>query len=345
MSRRFKRSSVRFARSRRCRGQIDATQPTTGYEDVKRMALSRLLADVDTIQVDWALYGPKLAQVALTFGADDIDSVSAGDDESQAGAARQSKRSAGAFRAAGFEPVERDGRFERDERRSTSIRFAGRRQLPQYATSGAGLEPRPIASACASTCRLVRRAAARERGRSRADSVDRIPRARLPDRAGRFHRIRWSGGVGGALHQGADRAHPLHRARYQLANVAGAAASACARDGSTSSRSRADAARPYRHARASATPRWSSATTRCSPTTRRSASKDRSRRRVGRHDRPAVRVCLLGRTARRRRPGRRRGAAGGARPGRWRQPLQLAGRRIRTSPRGLREPIATSAKM
>ncbi len=64
--------------------KIDATQPTTGYEDVKRVAISRLLADnVDTIQVDWALYGPKLAQVALTFGADDIDSVSAEDDLSQ----------------------------------------------------------------------------------------------------------------------------------------------------------------------------------------------------------------------------------------------------------------------
>ena len=78
--------------------KIDATQPTTGYEDVKRIAISRVLADnVESIQVDWALYGPKLAQVALTFGADDIDSVAADDDESQGAAVHRSKTSAGAF--------------------------------------------------------------------------------------------------------------------------------------------------------------------------------------------------------------------------------------------------------
>jgi aminodeoxyfutalosine synthase len=94
--------------------KVDATQPTTGYQDVKRIALSRVLADnVDTIQVDWELYGPKLAQVALTFGADDIDSVPAEDDLSKGrrrSAVEEIRRS---IRAAGFEPVERDGRFRR----------------------------------------------------------------------------------------------------------------------------------------------------------------------------------------------------------------------------------------
>ena len=53
-------------------------QPSTGYDDVKQIAVARLLADnIDSIQVDWALYGPKLAQVALTMGADDVDAVSA----------------------------------------------------------------------------------------------------------------------------------------------------------------------------------------------------------------------------------------------------------------------------
>ena len=75
--RRFRPASGRFAPSRRWRRKIDDTQPTTGYEDVKRIAISRSVVDnVETIQVDWALYGPKLAQVGLTFGADDIDSVS-----------------------------------------------------------------------------------------------------------------------------------------------------------------------------------------------------------------------------------------------------------------------------
>lgn len=92
--------------------KIDATQPTTGYEDVRRIAISRLLADnVETIQVDWALYGPKLAQVALTFGADDIDSVSAVDDSSQGRRRSTVEEIRRSIQAAGFEPVERDGRF------------------------------------------------------------------------------------------------------------------------------------------------------------------------------------------------------------------------------------------
>ena len=94
--------------------KVDETQPTTGYEDVKRIALSRLLAvNVESIQVDWALYGPKLAQVALTFGADDIDSVAADDDQSQGRRRSPVEEIRRSIHAAGFEPVERNGRFER----------------------------------------------------------------------------------------------------------------------------------------------------------------------------------------------------------------------------------------
>jgi hypothetical protein len=94
--------------------KVDATQPTTGYEDVKRIAVSRVLADnIETIQVDWALYGPKLAQVALTFGADDIDSVSAEDDQTQGRRRSPVEEIRRSIQAAGFEPVERDGRFKR----------------------------------------------------------------------------------------------------------------------------------------------------------------------------------------------------------------------------------------
>lgn len=57
---------------------IDPATPTTGYDDVKVVAVARLyLHTVTSISVDWALYGPKLAQVALTFGADDLDGVPA----------------------------------------------------------------------------------------------------------------------------------------------------------------------------------------------------------------------------------------------------------------------------
>lgn len=98
--------------------KIDDTQPTTGYEDVKRVALSRLLAaNVDSIQVDWALYGPKLAQVALTFGADDIDSVDAVDDQSQGRRRSPVEEIRRSIQAAGFEPVERNGRWTIDDRR------------------------------------------------------------------------------------------------------------------------------------------------------------------------------------------------------------------------------------
>jgi 2-iminoacetate synthase ThiH len=94
--------------------QVDVTQPTTGYGDVKRIALSRLLVDnVETIQVDWALYGPKLAQVALTFGADDLDSVSAIDDESRGSRRSPLEEIRRSIQAASFMPVERDARFTR----------------------------------------------------------------------------------------------------------------------------------------------------------------------------------------------------------------------------------------
>jgi aminodeoxyfutalosine synthase len=93
---------------------LDAGQPTTGYEDVKRVAIARLLAgDVDSIQVDWALYGPKLAQVALTFGADDIDSVSAEDNGPQGRRRSPVEEIRRSIHAAGSEPVERDGHFAR----------------------------------------------------------------------------------------------------------------------------------------------------------------------------------------------------------------------------------------
>ena len=59
---------------------MSISAPTTGYDDVKQIALARLLAGTSpSIQVDWPLYGPKLAQVALTIGADDVDGVAASD--------------------------------------------------------------------------------------------------------------------------------------------------------------------------------------------------------------------------------------------------------------------------
>ena len=89
-----------------------ADEPATGFDDVKTVALARLMCtSIPRIQVDWPLYGPKLAQVALTFGASDIDGVAAVDDP-----ALGTRRSSGEdirrqIRAASAVPAERDGLF------------------------------------------------------------------------------------------------------------------------------------------------------------------------------------------------------------------------------------------
>ena len=58
--------------------RVEPSPPTTGHSDLRQVALARLLVDnIDSIQVDWGRHGPKLAQVALTFGADDVDAVPA----------------------------------------------------------------------------------------------------------------------------------------------------------------------------------------------------------------------------------------------------------------------------
>jgi len=87
--------------------------PTTGYEDVKRIALARLVVDnVPSIQVDWSLYGPKLAQVALTVGADDVDGVSPEDDMSEGRRRAPLEEIRRNIVAAGQDPIERNGRFD-----------------------------------------------------------------------------------------------------------------------------------------------------------------------------------------------------------------------------------------
>jgi aminodeoxyfutalosine synthase len=92
---------------------INPSVPTTGFDDVKRIALARLfVTNIPSIQVDWSHYGPKLAQVALTVGADDVDNVSAVDDLSEGRRRAPLEEILRNIRAAGLDPVERDGRFE-----------------------------------------------------------------------------------------------------------------------------------------------------------------------------------------------------------------------------------------
>jgi aminodeoxyfutalosine synthase len=91
---------------------IHAVRPTTGYDDVRAVALARLAApNIPTVQVDWLRYGPKLAQVALTFGADDLDAVSASDDAPEGRRRAPLEEVRRSVEAAGLSPAERDGRF------------------------------------------------------------------------------------------------------------------------------------------------------------------------------------------------------------------------------------------
>jgi aminodeoxyfutalosine synthase len=92
---------------------LSAAGPTTGYADIKQVALARtVVRNVPSIQVDWPLYGPKLAQVALTTGADDVDGVAAADPGTLGPRRSAFEEIRNNIRAAGLEAFERNGRFD-----------------------------------------------------------------------------------------------------------------------------------------------------------------------------------------------------------------------------------------
>ena len=54
--------------------QLSHLPPTTGADDLKTLAVARLLLDnFDHIKAYWVMTGLKIAQVALFFGANDMD--------------------------------------------------------------------------------------------------------------------------------------------------------------------------------------------------------------------------------------------------------------------------------
>lgn len=89
-----------------------AETPATGYDDVRTIAIARLMCrSIPLIQVDWPLYGPKLAQVAVAYGANDIDGIASVDPG--LGARRSPKEEIERqIRAVTAVPVERNGRFD-----------------------------------------------------------------------------------------------------------------------------------------------------------------------------------------------------------------------------------------
>jgi len=89
-----------------------ADTPATGYDDVRTVVAARLMCpNIASIQVDWPLYGPKLAQVAIAYGADDIDGVPVIDSLNLGGRRAPREDIERQIRAAFAVPVERDGRY------------------------------------------------------------------------------------------------------------------------------------------------------------------------------------------------------------------------------------------
>jgi aminodeoxyfutalosine synthase len=87
---------------------------TTGSDDLRHIATSRLVLDnIPHMKAYWIMISPKLAQIALSFGADDIDGTvveetiyhMAGAETDQHMVRSELER---VVREAGFEPVQRD---------------------------------------------------------------------------------------------------------------------------------------------------------------------------------------------------------------------------------------------
>jgi aminodeoxyfutalosine synthase len=54
--------------------EIRKSAYTTGFDDLKTLAISRLILDnFDHIKAYWVMLGEKIAQVSLSFGVDDLD--------------------------------------------------------------------------------------------------------------------------------------------------------------------------------------------------------------------------------------------------------------------------------
>jgi aminodeoxyfutalosine synthase len=54
--------------------EIKKSAYTTGFDDLKTLAVSRLLLDnFDHVKAYWVMLGEKIAQVSLNFGVDDLD--------------------------------------------------------------------------------------------------------------------------------------------------------------------------------------------------------------------------------------------------------------------------------
>jgi aminodeoxyfutalosine synthase len=96
--------------------------PATGFDDLKTIAVARLMLDnFDHIKAYWIMLTPRVAQIALSFGANDLDGTVVEENiYHDAGATTPEFMSRNELerliRAAGREPVERDTAYNRVDR-------------------------------------------------------------------------------------------------------------------------------------------------------------------------------------------------------------------------------------
>jgi aminodeoxyfutalosine synthase len=99
---------------------LDELPGPTGLEDLKTLAVSRLMLDnIAHVKSFWIMHGPKLAQVSLNWGVDDIDGTVIYYDitKRQGGGTTHQELSVDQLRRliveAGREPIERDTLYRR----------------------------------------------------------------------------------------------------------------------------------------------------------------------------------------------------------------------------------------
>lgn len=96
--------------------------PVTGVEDLRVISLSRIVLDnVPHIKAYWVMLGEKTAQVALNFGADDLDGTIVKEKITHAAGAKSKEglsidELVFIVKSAGYNPVERDGFYNEIKR-------------------------------------------------------------------------------------------------------------------------------------------------------------------------------------------------------------------------------------
>ena len=91
-------------------------EPSGGFDYLRTLAVSRLALDnIDHVQGSWVTQGPKMGQVSLFFGADDLGSIML-EENVVAAAGTQYRMSQGEMermiRETGYEPRQRRTLYE-----------------------------------------------------------------------------------------------------------------------------------------------------------------------------------------------------------------------------------------